>query len=95
MLVISVMLSIVFCGGMIPVTARPILVRCPGPHRPAGVSPPQHPQPTFRCSNPGRSAPKTRTVPTPSAWLFDMAMLVAHSVFNVGFVRWKIRLTSS
>jgi len=64
MLVISVMLSIVFCGGMIPVTARPILDRCPGPHRPAGVSPPERPQPTFRCSNPGRSAPKTRTVHT-------------------------------
>jgi len=24
-----------------------------------------------------------------------MAMLVAHSVFNAVFVRWKIRLTSS
>ena len=31
---------------------------------------------------------------TPSAWLFDMAMLAVISVFYLGFVRWKIRLKS-
>ena len=29
---------------------------------------------------------------TPSAWWFDMAMLVVISVFYLSFVRWKIRL---
>ena len=34
-----------------------------------------------------------RWVHTPSAWLFDMAMLAVLSLFYAGFVRWKIRLT--
>ena len=29
---------------------------------------------------------------TPSAWLFNMAMLAAISIGYVSFVRWKIRL---
>jgi len=32
---------------------------------------------------------------TSGAWLFDMAMLAAISVFYLGFVRWRIRLKAA
>ena len=85
MLVVSVMAQVVFSGGMIPVTARPILdqMSWAAPARWGFAA-------SASTSNLPLLEPRPQDphCPHPSAWPFDMAMLVAHSVFNAGFVRW-------
>ncbi|MGD1241881.1 ATP-binding cassette domain-containing protein [Mycobacterium seoulense] len=93
LLVVAVMSQLVFSGGMIPVTGRLALDQM------SWATPARW---GFAAS--ASTADLTKLVPgplspkdshwrhTPGAWWFDMAMLVAISVFYLSFVRWKIRL---
>jgi len=93
LLVVAVMSQLVFSGGMIPVTDRI------GLDQMSWVTPARW---GFAASAstadlirlvPGPLTPKDRHWEhTSGAWLFDMAMLIALSVFYVAAVRWKIRL---
>jgi len=94
MLVVSVMAQLVFSGGMIPVTDRLVLdqMSWATPARwgfAAAASTTDLPLLEPRPMSPT----DPHWVHTPSAWLFDMAMLAVLSLFYAGFVRWKIRLT--
>ena len=93
LLVVAIMSQLVFSGGMIPVTDRVGLDQL------SWITPARW---GFAASAstadlttlvPGPLTPKdSHWQHTPGAWLFDMAMLGALSIFYVGFVRWKIRL---
>ncbi len=93
LLVVAIMSQLVFSGGMIPVTDRVVLDQM------SWVTPARW---GFASSAstidlirlvPGPLTPKDRHWEhTSGAWLFDMAMLAAISVFYVSFVRWRIRL---
>ncbi len=93
LLVVAVMAQLVFSGGMIPVTNRLMLdpMSWVTPARwgfAASASTVDLPSLV-----PAQLAPRdSHWAHTSSAWLFDMAMLAALSVFFAGFVRWKIRL---
>ena len=96
LLVVAIMSQLVFSGGMIPVTDRLVLDQM------SWVTPARW---GFAASAstidlirlvPGPLTPKDRHWEhTSGAWLFDMAMLVAISVFYLGFVRWRIRLKAA
>ena len=96
LLVVAIMSQLVFSGGMIPVTDRIVLDQM------SWVTPARW---GFASSAstvdlirlvPGPLTPKDRHWEhTSGAWLFDMAMLAAISVFYVGFVRWRIRLKAA
>jgi len=93
LLVVAIMSQLVFSGGMIPVTGRLVLDQM------SWATPARW---GFAASAstvdliklvPGPLTPKdSHWQHTSSAWLFDMAMLAAISIFYLGFVRWKIRL---
>ena len=93
LLVVAIMSQLVFSGGMIPVTDRLLLDQM------SWVTPARW---GFAASAstadliklvPGPLMPKdSHWEHTPSAWLFNMAMLAAISIGYVSFVRWKIRL---
>ncbi|MUL81185.1 MULTISPECIES: FHA domain-containing protein [unclassified Mycolicibacterium] len=93
LLVVAIMSQLVFSGGMIPVTGRVGLDQL------SWITPARW---GFAASAstvdlirlvPGPLTPKdAHWEHTTSSWLFDMAMLMALSVFYVSFVRWKIRL---
>ncbi|MDZ4234518.1 MAG: ABC transporter permease, partial [Dietzia sp.] len=96
LLVVAIMSQLVFSGGMIPVTDRIVLDQM------SWVTPARW---GFASSAstvdlirlvPGPLTPKDRHWEhTSGAWLFDMAMLVAISVFYLSFVRWRIRLKAA
>ncbi len=95
LLVVAVMSQLVFSGGMIPVTNRTGLdqMSWATPARWGFAASASTVDLTKMCPVP--QIPKdSHWHHTPSAWLFDMAMLAVISVFYLGFVRWKIRLKS-
>ena len=93
LLVVAIMSQLVFSGGMIPVTGRVGLDQL------SWITPAR-----WGFASSASTVDLIRLVPGPltpkdahwehttSAWLFDMGMLVALSLFYVSFVRWKIRL---
>ena len=93
LLVVAVMSQLVFSGGMIPVTDRPVLDQL------SWVTPARW---GFAASAstvdlihlvPGPLTPKdSHWEHTASAWWFDMGMLALLSVGYLTFVRWRIRL---
>ncbi|MBO0863751.1 MAG: ATP-binding cassette domain-containing protein, partial [Mycobacterium sp.] len=93
LLVVSIMAQLVLSGGLVPVTGRLLLdqVSWVMPSRwgyAAAAS-----TIDVRSLVPGSLEPADRFWQhTSTAWLFDMSMLAALSVFYAGFVRWKIRL---
>lgn len=93
LLVVAVMSQLVFSGGMIPVTNRLGLdqMSWATPARWGFATSASTVDLTKLCPVP--QVPKdSHWKHTPSAWLFDMAMLALISVFYLSFVRWKIRL---
>jgi hypothetical protein len=92
MLVISVMLSMVFCGGMIPVTGRPILDQLSWaiPARWGFAA-------TASTTDLRAIAPLTPQNETlwshdPGRWLLNMTLLIALGAVLAGCVRWRTRL---
>ena len=93
LLVVSLMMQMVLCGGMVPVTNRIFLDQL------SWVVPSRW---GFAASAstvdlwtvaPGPLSPRdSHFKHTPGTWLFDMAMLVALSVIYSVIVRWRIRL---
>ncbi len=93
LLVVAIMSQLVFSGGMIPVTDRLVLdqMSWATPAR-WGFAASASTTDLIKLV-PGPLTPKdSHWEHTPSAWLFNMAMLAAISIFYVSFVRWKIRL---
>ena len=95
MLVISVMLSIVFCGGMIPVTGRLVLeqVSWAIPARWGFAA-------TASTTDLRTIAPLLRTNETLWShqvgwWLLDMTVLILVGAVLAGCVRWRIRLNAA
>lgn len=96
LLVVAIMSQLVFSGGMIPVTNRPVLDQLSWltPARwgfAASAS-------TVDLVNlvPGPLTPKDRWWEhTASSWWFDMAMLIGLSAAYLALVRWKIRLKAA
>jgi ABC transport system ATP-binding/permease protein len=96
LLVVAIMSQLVFSGGMIPVTNRPVLDQM------SWLTPARW---GFAASAstvdlttlvPGPLTPKDRWWEhTASSWWFDMAMLAGLSVGYLALVRWKIRLKSA
>lgn len=93
LLVVAVMSQLVFSGGMIPVTGRA------GLDQMSWVTPARWGFATTASTVGLTDLVKPPIMPddslwkhTSGAWLFNMAMLAALSVFYVSFVRWKIRL---
>jgi ABC-type multidrug transport system ATPase subunit len=91
--VVSVMAQLVLCGGMVPVTDRMLLDQLswvtPARWGYAAASSTVD----VRHLVPGTLVSQDRWWQHNSgAWLFDMAMLAALSLFFTGFVRWRIRL---
>jgi ABC-type multidrug transport system ATPase subunit len=95
MLVISVMLSIVFCGGMIPVTGRTGLDQLSWavPARWGFAA-------SSSTTDLGTIAPLLQTNDTlwshhTGWWLLDMTALIVLGVVLAGCVRWRIRLNTA
>jgi ABC-type multidrug transport system ATPase subunit len=95
MLVISVMLSIVFCGGMIPVTGRTVLDQLSWlmPARWGFAA-------TAATADLRTIAPLLQTKDTlwshhPGWWLLDMTALIVLAALLAGCIRWRIRLTTA
>jgi hypothetical protein len=92
LVVVTLMVQLVFAGGMIPVTNRlaldPISWLTPARW---GLSAAAS---TTDLSNLAAVVPKdSHWRHTASAWFFDIVMLGVLAVLFAGFVRWKIRLT--
>jgi hypothetical protein len=92
MLVIAVMLSMVFCGGLIPVSGRPILDQLSwaiparwGFAATASTT-------DLRAIAPMTSQHETLWSHDLGWWLLNMTGLIALGAVLVGFVRWRIRL---
>jgi len=92
MLVISVMLSIVFCGGMIPVTGRTVLDQLSWaiPARWGFAA-------TASTADLRTIAPLLQTKDTlwshdSGWWLLDMTALILLGALLAGYIRWRIRL---
>jgi ABC-type multidrug transport system ATPase subunit len=92
MLVISVMLSMVFCGGWIPVTGRPILDQLSWaiPARWGFAA-------TASTTDLRSIAPLTPQNETlwshePGRWLLNITLLIALGVVLAGCIRWRTRL---
>jgi ABC transport system ATP-binding/permease protein len=95
MLVLSVMLSIVFCGGMIPVTGRMVLDQLSWavPARWGFAA-------TASTADLPTIAPLLQTNDALWAhhtgwWLLDMAALIVLGTLLAGCVRWRLRLTAA
>ncbi|WP_018601693.1 FHA domain-containing protein [Mycobacterium sp. 155] len=93
LLVVAIMSQLVFSGGMIPVTGRAVLDQM------SWVTPARWGFAATASTVGLTDLVKPPIVPDDSlwkhsegAWLFNMAMLAALSIFYVSFVRWKIRL---
>jgi ABC-type transport system involved in multi-copper enzyme maturation permease subunit len=92
LLVISVMLSIVFCGGMIPVTGRTVLDQLSWaiPARWGFAA-------TASTADLRTIAPLLQTKDTlwshdSGWWLLDMTALILLGALLAGYIRWRIRL---
>jgi hypothetical protein len=95
MLVISVMLSMVFCGGLIPVTGRPILNQLSWaiPARWGFAA-------TASTTDVRVIAPMTPQNETlwshdPGRWLLNMTVLIALGAVLAGWLRWRTRLRAA
>uniref|UniRef100_A0A5Q5BGG1 FHA domain containing protein n=2 Tax=unclassified Mycobacterium TaxID=2642494 RepID=A0A5Q5BGG1_MYCSS len=96
LLVVAVMSQLVFSGGMIPVTDRLVLDQLSW-FTPArwGFAASASTVDLIKLV-PGPLTPKdSHWEHTASAWWFDMGMLALLSIAYVGFVRWKIRLSTA
>lgn len=96
LLVVAVMSQLVFSGGMIPVTDRLVLDQLSW-FTPArwGFAASASTVDLIKLV-PGPLTPKdSHWEHTASVWWFDMGMLALLSIAYVGFVRWKIRLSSA
>jgi ABC-type multidrug transport system ATPase subunit len=92
MLVISVMLSMVFCGGLIPVTGRPILDQLSraiparwGFAATASTT-------DLRAITPLTPQNETLWSHDPGSWLLNMTLLIALGAMLAGCIRWRTRL---
>jgi ABC transport system ATP-binding/permease protein len=90
--VVVIMISIVFSGGLIPVTGRAGLDQLSwllparwGFAASAATA-------DLRAIAPFAPADETLWSHSARWWLFDMAMLIALGVVLAGFVRWRLRL---
>ena len=93
LLVVSLMLQLVFAGGMIPVTGRIFLDQLSWVMPARWGYAASAATVNLRTLVPGSLSPEdSHWTHTRSAWLFDMAMLAVLSVVYTGFVRWRIRL---
>ena len=94
MLVVSLMMQMVLCGGMVPVTHRILLdqVSWLVPSRWGYAA--QASTVDLWTVSPGPQSPRdSHFEHTPAAWLLDMGMLAVLSVSYAALVRWRIRLT--
>ena len=94
MLVVTIMASMVFSGGLIPVSGRPVLDQLSWmvPARWGFAA-------TASTADLCNIAPLMPTNEalwshSPTWWLLDMAMLITLGVLLAGFVRWRIRLAT-
>jgi hypothetical protein len=94
MLVISVMLSMVFCGGLIPVTGRPILDQLSriiparwGFAATASTT-------DLRTISPLTPQHETLWSHDPHTWILTMATLTTLGVLGASYTRWRIRLAA-
>jgi ABC-type multidrug transport system ATPase subunit len=92
MLVVSVMLSMVFCGGLIPVTGRPILDQLSwavparwGFAATASTT-------DLRAISPLTPQNETLWSHHPSWWLLNMTLLIALGAVLAACTRWRLRL---
>jgi ABC transport system ATP-binding/permease protein len=94
LLVVAIMSQLVFCGGLIWVTNRPVLDQLSwGTPARWGYAASASTIDTHRLV-PGPTDPKDQHFDhTKSAWLFDMGMLATLCVVYSAIVWWKIRLT--
>jgi ABC-type multidrug transport system ATPase subunit len=93
LLVVSLMLQLVLCGGMVPVTDRIGLDQMSWavPSRWGYAA--QASTVDLWTIEPGPLAPKDRHFKhTASTWLFDVGMLGVLTIFYAGFVGWRSRL---
>ncbi|WP_145013949.1 ATP-binding cassette domain-containing protein [Mycobacterium marseillense] len=93
MLVVSLMMQMVLCGGMVPVTNRIFLdqVSWLVPSRWGYAA--QASTVDLWAVSPGPQSPRdSHFQHTPAAWLLDMGMLAVLSVGYAALVRWRIRL---
>jgi hypothetical protein len=93
LLAVALVTQLVFAGGFIPVTGRPLLATIasimPGRWGFAATAS------TADLSNlVVGSAQDTHWQHTASAWFFDIAMLVVLAVAFAGVARWRLRLTA-
>ncbi|MBZ4513202.1 ATP-binding cassette domain-containing protein, partial [Mycobacterium avium subsp. hominissuis] len=93
LLVVSLMMQMVLCGGMVPVTHRVFLDQLSWlvPSRWGYAA--QAATVDLWTVSPGPQSPRdSHFQHTATAWLFDMAMLAVLSVGYAALVRWRIRL---
>ncbi|ASW87132.1 MULTISPECIES: ATP-binding cassette domain-containing protein [Mycobacterium] len=93
MLVVSLMMQMVLCGGMVPVTDRILLDQASWlmPSRWGYAA--QGATVDLWAVSPGPQSPRdSHSQHAPAAWLLDMGMLAALSVGYGALVRWRIRL---
>ncbi|CAG7119380.1 ATP-binding cassette domain-containing protein [Mycobacterium avium subsp. paratuberculosis] len=93
LLVVSLMMQMVLCGGMVPVTHRVFLDQLSWlvPSRWGYAA--QAATVDLWTVSPGPQSPRdSRFQHIATAWLFDMAMLAVLSVGYAALVRWRIRL---
>ncbi|MCV7244460.1 ATP-binding cassette domain-containing protein [Mycobacterium mantenii] len=94
LLVVSLMMQMVLCGGMVPVTNRIFLDQLSWlvPSRWGYAA--QGSTVDLWTVSPGPQSPRdSHFEHTPVAWLFDMGMLAVLTVVYAALVRWRIRLT--
>jgi ABC-type multidrug transport system ATPase subunit len=93
LLVVSLMMQVVLCGGLVPVTHRIFLDQLSWvvPSRWGYAA--QASTVDLWTVSPGPQSPRdSHFAHTPAAWLFDMSMLAVLSVGCAALVRWRIRL---
>jgi ABC transport system ATP-binding/permease protein len=92
MLVISVMLSMVFCGGMIPVTGRPILDQLSRAVPARWGFAAKASTTDLRAIAPLTPQNETLWSHHPGGWLVNMTLLIAIGAVLAGCIRWRTRL---
>jgi hypothetical protein len=95
MLVISVMLSMVFCGGMIPVTGRPILDQLSRAVPARWGFAAKASTTDLRAIAPLTPQNETLWSHHPGGWLVNMTLLIAIGAVLAGCIRWRTRLGPS
>jgi ABC-type multidrug transport system ATPase subunit len=92
MLVISVMLSMVFCGGLIPVTGRPILDQLSRAIPARWGFAATASTIDLRAIAPLTPQNETLWSHDPGGWLLNMTLLIALGAVLAGCIRWRTRL---